>query len=458
MATVVEMPKLGNTVEECLLAAWRKHKGDTVAEGEIIAEIETDKTNFEIAAPVAGTLLETFFEEGALVPVFTSLCVIGTAGEDVEAFRPRTAADGTVVAWSGEASGGSSVQASPAVQTAPNVGFAPGARTAPLALGPLSPRARRFAREHDFYPEAVTGSGPGGRVLEGDLRDLYMSSPRISQAARRQMTQGSVANGAGSGIGGMIRAADLTEPSTQRPAAPQPASTTVERGSTTGERLSTTRERIAKRLRESLNSTAQYTLNGSANAGGLLAVRKKLKSSSTSADININDLVVFCTVQALLELPDLNAEFIDGRLCRHAEIHMGFACDTDRGLVVPVIRDCQNLSLIGMARRMKELAAQAVQATIAVDDLSGGTFTVSNLGNLGIESFTPVINPPQVAILGVNAIQLKPVRKPDGNIEFIDSIGLSLTLDHQVVDGAPGARFLKVLRHKIEHVEALCTI
>jgi pyruvate dehydrogenase E2 component (dihydrolipoamide acetyltransferase) len=174
-------------------------------------------------------------------------------------------------------------------------------------------------------------------------------------------------------------------------------------------------------------------------------------------DININDLVAFCTIQALLEVPDLNAEFIDGCIHRHTDVHIGFACDTPRGLMVPVVRNAHRLSAGELSVRMKELAAKAVQGNISVDDLSGATFTVSNLGSFGIESFTPLLNPPQVAILGVNAIQLKAVRR-DARIEFIDSIGLSLTLDHQVIDGAPGARFLKVVREKIENVEKLCTI
>ena len=218
------------------------------------------------------------------------------------------------------------------------------------------------------------------------------------------------------------------------------------------------RQRIASRLKESLSSTAQYTLHSSANASGLLAVRKKMKASPLAEEVNINDLVVFCTVKALLQIPDLNAELVDGVLYRHASVHVGFACDTDRGLVVPVVRDAQDLSLLGLARRVRQLATQAVEGSIALDDLSGGTFTVSNLGSLGVEFFTPVLNPPQVAILGVNAIGLKLVRKPDGNVELIDSIGLSLTVDHQVVDGAPGARFLNVLRDKIEGAESLCTI
>jgi pyruvate dehydrogenase E2 component (dihydrolipoamide acetyltransferase) len=229
-------------------------------------------------------------------------------------------------------------------------------------------------------------------------------------------------------------------------------------GAAPGEPLSLVRRTIARRLRESLGSTAQYTLHGSANAGPLLAVRRRLKASPDTAGISIGDLVVFCTIQALLEVPDLNAELIDDALHRHAEVHMAFACDTPRGLVVPVVRDSQSLSLAELSERIKELAAQAVAGVIAPDDLSGGSFTVTNLGSFGVESFTPVINPPQVAVLGVDAIQVKPVRKPDGNLEFIDAIGLSLTVDHQWVDGAPGARFLSTLREKIEKVEALCTI
>jgi pyruvate dehydrogenase E2 component (dihydrolipoamide acetyltransferase) len=272
-------------------------------------------------------------------------------------------------------------------------------------------------------------------VLEADLRGLFLSTMRPLEAqqvpAREQITAG-------------IEPGIRTIP---RPVEVPPG----------GRRLSTMRETIAKRLRESLSSTAQYTLHTSANAGQLLAMRRRLKAGGDTADITINDLVVFCTVQALLEVPELNAEFAEGTLYPHSDVHMAFACDTPRGLVVPVVRHSQDLSLRGLSRSMKDLAAKAVGGTIALDDLTGGTFTVSNLGSLGIEFFTPVINPLQVAILGVDAIQLKPVRKPDGNIEFIDAIGLSLTIDHQVIDGAPGARFLRTLTRKIETVETLCT-
>ena len=445
MATVVQMPKLGNTVEECLLTAWLKHKGDAVLAGDIVAEVETDKASFEVTAPADGVVLDTFFDEGALVPVFTAICAVGAPGEDIEGLRPsgRLAAapqpaGHPAPAVPAEASGPAR-PARPAEATGPARPAEPAEAPAPARpaeAGTLSPRARRFAREHGLQPQAAAGSGPGGRVLEADLRGLFYSQPMASAAARQQMARGYLPGGAGSGLGGMIRLRDLDEPAA---------------------RVSTVRQRIAARVRESLSTTAQYTLNGSANAGGLLAVRRRMKADPATAAITIGDLVAFCAIRTLQLAPDLNAEFTDGILRRRAEIHLGFACDTDRGLLVPVVRSSQRLSLAGLSRRIRELAAQAADGSIAADDLTGGTFTVSNLGSLGVESFTPVLNPPQVAILGVDAIEPKPARKPDGNIEFIDAIGLSLTLDHQVIDGAPGARFLDLLKHQIENVEALCT-
>jgi pyruvate dehydrogenase E2 component (dihydrolipoamide acetyltransferase) len=429
MALAVEVPKLGNSVEECLIAKWRKHKGETVSAGEVVAEIETDKATFEVTAPAAGTLLETFFAEGTLVPVFTNLFVIGEAGESGEAFRPPSAA-------SAPAETAKIAEETPAAVAAERSPAAP----APVApSGALSPRARRFAAEHGGAGTALpAGSGPAGRVLEEDLRRQYYTSPRVSVPAQSRLREGAEVQGLGSGVGGMILSSDV--------GAPTPAA-----------KISGIREKIARRMRESLAATAQYTLNASADAGGLLLVRAKVKASKGIPDININDLVTFCTVKALLEVPELNAEFLEGRILKHAQVHIGFACDTPRGLMVPVVRDAHTLTAGELSIRMKELTARAVAGTIAVDDLSGGTFTVSNLGGLGIESFTPLLNPPQVAILGIDAIGLKAVRR-DGRIEFIDSIGLSITLDHQVIDGAPGARFLKVVKEKIENVESLCTI
>src|ERR1035437_1429976 len=189
MAIPVEVPKLGNTVEECLIAKWRKHKGEHVSAGEVVAEIETDKATFEVTAPADGTVLETFFDEGALVPVFTNLFVMGEPGESVDAFRPQGAVAAT--------------EAPPtATPDAPKVDRQV-ARPAPAApSGSLSPRAKRFAAEHDFHPAAVTGSGPAGRVLEDDLRKQYYASPRVSSLANKRIAEGMEIGGEGPGTGG----------------------------------------------------------------------------------------------------------------------------------------------------------------------------------------------------------------------------------------------------------------
>jgi pyruvate dehydrogenase E2 component (dihydrolipoamide acetyltransferase) len=392
MATPVELPKLGNTVEECLLTRWVRRKGDTVSEGDVVAEIETDKTNFEITAPVAGTVLETFFEEGALVPVFAKLFVIGQPGENVSAAGSKQDVKYSN-APTETAAGGFGLLTS---DFEPEV-----RRPEPEVHGSASawsPRARRYAAEHNLQMASITGSGPGGRVLEEDVRREV--------SARK-----------GTGI----------------------------------------RATIAKRMRESVASTAQYTMHASANATGLLSVRARLKSSTNLPGININDLVAFCTIKALLDAPDVNAEYIDGKIVKHPEVNLGFACDTPRGLIVPVVRNADRLPVGELAICLKDLAARAIQGNLSPDQLTGATFTISNLGGLGIESFTPLINPPQVAILGVGTIEVKPIRR-NGNIEFVDVIRLSLTCDHQVIDGAPGARFLQVVAQKIEHVESFVKI
>jgi pyruvate dehydrogenase E2 component (dihydrolipoamide acetyltransferase) len=204
-------------------------------------------------------------------------------------------------------------------------------------------------------------------------------------------------------------------------------------------------------MRESLATTAQYTLHSSANATALLAARAQAKRHDASAGITVSDLVAYCTIQALRETPAMNAEFVAGQIKTHHDVHLGFACDTDRGLLVPVVHHAHTLPLGELSVRMRTLGKQAVDGTISPDDLRGGTFTISNLGSLGVEAFTPVINPPQVAILGVGAIQPRPLRTPTG-VEFVDTIALSLTCDHQVIDGAPGARFLQALRRHIETI------
>lgn len=420
MAIAVEMPKPGQSVEECQLLRWVRKAGDAVTAGDVVAEIETDKTTFEVVAPSAGVILVQFFQEGDLVRVYTNLCVIGEPGERIETFRPAPAAQSLSAAAAPEA-------ARPAerLSAAPSPSPTPG-----LSRGRLSPRARRFSREHRFLPRELEGSGPRGRVIEADLRRAFFERPLSVPPAREDPAWG-------------LR----KEVSGSRPVRDEGATASAPV-------LKGIRERIASRMRESLASTAQYTLNSSAAASGLLALRARVKAARFQPDINLNEMVAFCTVLALRRRPELNAEFVDGRLVQHSHVHLGFACDTARGLLVPVVRNAHELNLASLSMRMKELTVRAVEGKISPEDLAGGTFTISNLGSLGIESFTPIVNPPQVAVLGINAIRVEPVRR-EGAVVMEDRIGLSLTADHQIIDGAPGARFLGVLRECIESVESL---
>jgi pyruvate dehydrogenase E2 component (dihydrolipoamide acetyltransferase) len=211
---------------------------------------------------------------------------------------------------------------------------------------------------------------------------------------------------------------------------------------------------------ESLQTTAQLTLNASADARAILAYRKRLKASAEELglqNVTINDLVLFAVSRMLPQHPSLNARFADNEIAQYKNVHLGVAVDTPRGLVVPVVRRANTLSLKQIAQEAKRLATACLDGTAKPDEITGGTFTVTNLGAFGVESFTPVLNPPEVGILGVGNINLKPV-EVNGDVEFVPHIGLSLTINHQVVDGAPAARFLKGLSQSLADLELLLAL
>ena len=418
MATPILMPQQGNTVEECLLVSWKKKKGDIVQQGEIVAEVETDKATFELEAPAAGTLIELFYREGELVPVLTPIAVVGIPGESAAAFKPEKR----------KAKATPAAAATPASQAAVPAASAHGG----VSARP-SPRARAFLKRHAVDLSGVHGTGAEGRITENDLRQARNAGARLSPLAGAILAQGAKAPVSGSGTNRMVMAGDLTQP---------------------GVPLTGVRAVIAERMVDSLLSTAQYTVSMQAPAAGLLELRKEVKARAKGPDITIGDMVMFACVATLKEVPGLNAELIDNALYVHRNVHLGFACDTPKGLLVPVIRNCQALSLGSLATAAHDLAQQALTGKISPEDLTGGSFTVSNLGASGVTSFTPVLNAPQVAILGVCAIATVPVRRAD-RVEFEDRIGLSLTSDHQTVDGAVAARFLKAVCANIGNIRAL---
>ncbi len=441
MATVVIMPKQGNTVESCIIISWKKKVGEPVAEGEVLCEVETDKALVEVESPATGTLLAHFFPEGADVPVLTNIAAIGEPGEDVSKLRP----DGGSVVSAAEPA-----PATPAAAAVP----APTPAGQPDEILRISPRARKLAKEKGIAVSELQGSGPLGRIVERDVQAAIARQPVMTPLARTMMAQGGYAvPPQGSGVSGRIMAGDLT-PVVAPAEQPTPADE-VEIIPVKG-----VRKLIATRMLESLQTTAQLTLNASADARALLAYRQQLKQSDEALGlqkVTINDLILLAVSRVLPLHSDLNALFKEETIYRYREVHLGVAVDTPRGLMVPKIRRANRLSLKQIAMESKRLATACLEGKINPDELSGGTFTVTNLGNLGVESFTPVLNPPEVAILGVGNINLKPV-EVEGVFEFIPHLSLSLTINHQVVDGAPAARFLQALAQGLADIQLLLAL
>lgn len=443
MATAVVMPKQGNTVESCIIVAWKKNVGEAVSEGDILCEVETDKALVEIESPAAGTLLAHFFGEGDDVPVMTNIAAIGQAGENIDDLRPAGAPAPAPTA--------------PVPEPAP-VPDSPPADRSVLPTGAdrlkISPRAEQLAGRKAVDVTALAGSGPGGRIIERDVKAAIEAQPAMTPLARTMVKTGQFeAPPRGSGVSGRVMANDLTprgvEPATDA------AADEVEIIPVKG-----IRKVIAERMLESLQTTAQLTLNAFADARALQAYRQQLKASPENLglqNVTINDLILLAVSRTLPPYPSLNALFTGTEIHRYANVHLGMAVDTPRGLMVPTLKNANRLSLKQISAEARRLATACQEGKIAPDELTGGTFTVTNLGALGIETFTPVLNPPQVGILGVGGINLRPVQV-GSEVQFIPHIGLSLTIDHQIVDGAPAARFLQALSQGLANIELLLAI
>ena len=441
MATIVVMPQLGNSVESCIIVEWMIAEGDTVAVDQTLASIETDKSTMEVPSTAEGTVLKLLWEEGDEVPVKDPLIIVGEPGEDISGLVPGGEAAPAEADAPAEHSAAPTESATPAFATE-------------RATGAVSPRARALAASNGVDASAITeGSGPHGRVIERDVAAAIAAGPTLTSAARAA----GVSAAEGTGIGGRVSVADAGRAPEAAPAAvAAPAAAADFPGASTSAPLKGVRKVVAKRMMESLTSTAQLTLNTTANAAGILAMRKKVKNADGSLGLNkitLNDLVCFAVSRTLLKYPAFNAHLEDGVLTEFEQVHLGFACDTPRGLLVPVIRSAQALGLKAFSDEAKRLAGGAIDGSLSPEFLSGGTFTVSNIGSFGIETFTPVINLPQTAILGVGAITPRPTVAADGSIGVEQRLNLSLTIDHQVIDGADGARFLRDLVAAIENID-----
>lgn len=413
MAIPVIMPRQGQSVESCIINKWMKKVGDKVEVGDILFSYETDKAAFEEEAKESGTLLAILAEEGDDVPCLDNVAVLGEEGEDISAFLNASNAEEAPK------------EEAPAAE-------APKAEVKAVATGTvkegerikISPRAKNEAIERGLdYTKAVP-TGPDGRIIERDIVELSKNPEAFAMAEAAP-------------------AAAAAAPVSESEFEDIP--------------LSNVRKVIAKAMHTSLSSMAQLTHTFSFDATNMLALRKQFKASAEVLgleNITLNDIILFAVSRVLMNHKDLNAHFLDDKMRIFKDVNLGMAVDTPRGLLVPVIKGANKLSLNEIAKEAKRLAKSAQEGNINPDDLNGGSFTVSNLGSFGVESFTPVINPPQTGILGVDTITTR-VRMVDGQMVPYQAMGISLTYDHRALDGAPASRFAQELCRTLENIQAL---
>ena len=435
----IQMPKLSDTMTEGTLVSWKKKKGDKVSAGEVIAEIETDKATMEWESPEDGTLTEIYVEEGGKVNVGDKIAFIGEEGEeapkeDKKEEKPK--------AEPKEEKKGQSETEKPAPaekeeeETAPPQEKEKAAKRAEPKKAPekpkapaerstseeevrvkASPVARRVAAELGVDLASVNGTGPEGRVTETDVRAAAKSKSASAAAPR------------------------------SRSAAPKP-------GQGTRINLSGMRKVIAERLVESKAPVPHFYLNIDIDAGPLMAARAELKSAGEGADaskITVNDFVLKASVMAAVKVPKVNASFDGDALVQYADVDLGIAVAIEDGLLTPVIRAAQNKSLREISEMAKDLAHRARNKRMKPEEFRGGSFTVSNLGGMGIDSFSAIINPPQGFILAIGKISKRPVVDSSEQIVVGHRMSIWMSCDHRVIDGALGAEYLKELRHFLEN-------
>jgi len=417
MATEIIMPKAGMSMEEGTIVRWLKEVGDPVENGEGVMEIETDKITMENEAPADGVLLAKFYGDGAVVPVTTIIGYIGKPGEKV----PDAPAAPALAAASAEA-----------VETAPGAVLGqPVSETAAASSGRIlaTPLAKTLAGQNGVALDTVTGSGAGGVIK---ARDVVKATPLAARMAEDRGID--IAAVSGTGFGGKITSADL--PAAAADGAPVP--------------LAGMRKVIAQRMTKSHLEIPPVTQTMKAYAGELLAIREKINETRRMR-ITINDMVMKACAKAVAEFPQIRTE-IDiqaGVLITRGEVNIGMAVSLDDGLIVPVIHGADKLSLSEVSARAKDLAARARTGGLSPNEYSGSTFTVSNVGALDIFTFTPIINQPNAAIMGVGCIN-EELALVDGEVAGRKYLMLSLTYDHRIIDGSQAAVFQKRVKQLIE--------
>ena len=433
MATNVLLPQWGMNMEDGTLTKWLVNEGDEIAEGQPLVEIETAKINSELESPASGVVAHIMADEGSLVKVGELVAVIAEPGENAP--RPEPGAP---------TSPASARRRRRRTEGRPADG---GARRQ------VTPVARRLAQENDISLDEVTGTGPRGRVTEQDVRDAIearRSRPRVQIVPRARMLARQhnldLAGVAGSGPNGRILVADVERAIAKRDAGPARADAVAEIMPLTG-----LRKTIADRMTMSVSTMAQVTLTTEADVTDLLKLRESLVAEWRPHRLRPLDLdlIIAAVAEALKAHPMLNSHLVADEVLLLEEVNIGVAVAVPDGLVVPVLKSAQLLDLLGMARAMRELADKTRKNALGIDDVTGAGFTVTALSNYDIDAFTPIIDPPQVAILGLGRANRKPVVL-DGEIVVRSMMHLSVTFDHRALDGVPVAEFMRTLKSNLE--------
>lgn len=430
MITEVILPVLGETMNEGTIVEWMKQEGDPVRRGEVLFTLESDKATLEVEATTDGFLRRILVPAGQTVPVLTVVGLITSAMDE-----PPGESTSQRVSESARTPSTSSPSLSP---TPPSSG-------APARIF-ASPRARKLAAERGVDLAAVKGSGAGGRIAEKDVVAYLEAAPKATPVARRLAEQVGVDlhTVKGSGPGGRITKTDIVGATTR--GTPPAAALQAEIP------LTGVRGIIARRMFEGHSTTAPVTLTMEADATEFVTLRERLKASLADElgfNIGYNDLLIKLVAHALHRFPYMNARLEGETIRQLSEVHIGLAVDSAHGLLVPVVRDADRKGLTEVAREARALIERARAGKATPDDLTGSTFTITNLGMYDVDGFTPIINLPEVAVLGIGRIKPRPAVM-GGAVCVRQMMWLSLTFDHRLVDGAPAARFLQYVKDLIE--------
>lgn len=459
MAHAIRMPKPGQMTEECVLTSWLKAEGDPVRRGDVVFEIETDKSSMEVEAFDEGVLLRRLVAEGETVPVNAICGWIGQPGETVPEEEPAPAAapaaGATTFAAPAPPTSTAAIAPVPAVTGASVATGAPVAASAPAVTGAqaaagrlrISPRATRLAADAGIDPRTLVGTGPDGRIVERDVRAAIEGAAVTPVTPATAQTSGAARSTAGP--------SPAPIPAATAPSAPRSAGGVVVppvEGEDEPRPLSRMRRVIAQRLTASYQSTPHFTVTVAADVTRLMAYRTELKGAGV--DLTVTDFVLAATAQTLVEFPDVNARTDGLSVFPRRRVHLGVAVSLPAGLVVPVIRDADHLTVAEIHDRAAALGAAARDGKLAVDDMTGGTFTVSNLGMFGVDEFSAIINPGEAAILAVASALPTPVAIGEA-LAVRSVMKLTLSADHRLVDGEMAARFLNALRRRLEDARSL---